>query len=461
MCQLKTRFKSVMLPLWRQATLSVQSDLPTQFTTNLLDLLGLGDETSIVFQNSTQIFLVGPALELSATNSLLRGVLQTCHPHYYDRFAFSSSLTPSTEPNWQQQYPRPRLFWELDCRRHQLRRGWQPSSRFRSTKSNHRLHKDSYLHRICYCGPWHICRLCFLVQIRPVSNFSTPRSPKRQLHPSSPSSDGVAIISYQRHYTHIHGICVFGCWSSWWTNLWSDCCNDWASVPCLLYPSNSARYSWRSGGRHSNATRSWHCLRRARHATWWKPRNAISNGADRRLWNWNDRYGSGITSFSCVLCIALPDIFILDTSFLDHNLASSMAFIIERIRLFNHSGYYSGYIYWIECCSRQRNTVLVFKEDIGWALPAAGAVGYHGKDWDREEAYVNFLSTTDGNRVSGSYSLLAGPLSRKEGRILYRAHDRELKCQKFEFKNINTDISSASCVRTSRRAIPKLHISLH
>jgi hypothetical protein len=77
--------------------LSVQFDAPTQFTTNLLDLLGLGDETSIVFQNSTQIFLVGPALGLSATNSLLRGVLQTCHPHYYDRFAFSSSPTPSTE----------------------------------------------------------------------------------------------------------------------------------------------------------------------------------------------------------------------------------------------------------------------------------------------------------------------------------------------------------------------------
>jgi hypothetical protein len=77
--------------------LSVQFDAPTQFTTNLLDLLGLGDETSIVFQNSTQIFLVGPALDLSATNSLLRGVLQTCHPHYYDRFAFSSSPTPSTE----------------------------------------------------------------------------------------------------------------------------------------------------------------------------------------------------------------------------------------------------------------------------------------------------------------------------------------------------------------------------
>jgi hypothetical protein len=84
-----------MLP--EAGDLSVQFDSPAQFTTNLLDLLGLGDETSIVSQNSTQIFLVGPALELSATNSLLRGVLQTCHPHYYDQFAFSSSLTPSTE----------------------------------------------------------------------------------------------------------------------------------------------------------------------------------------------------------------------------------------------------------------------------------------------------------------------------------------------------------------------------
>jgi hypothetical protein len=65
-------------------------------------------------------------------------------------FLFSYSFHRA---NWQQQYPRPRLFLGARLSSTIASRGWQPSSRSRSAKSNRRLHKDSYLYRICYCVP--------------------------------------------------------------------------------------------------------------------------------------------------------------------------------------------------------------------------------------------------------------------------------------------------------------------
>ncbi|MCJ1394154.1 hypothetical protein MMC18_007032 [Xylographa bjoerkii] len=59
-----------------------------EFSTNLLDVIGFGDETSVVFANGT--FIVGPAFNMSSVNSLLAGNITTCYPQPYHRSIYTS-----------------------------------------------------------------------------------------------------------------------------------------------------------------------------------------------------------------------------------------------------------------------------------------------------------------------------------------------------------------------------------